>query len=97
MTHCFFFFFQAEDGIRDLYVTGVQTCALPIYSLVHDAGALKLLLKLFGPARVALGSDYPFPLGESTPGKLIQSLKLTAKEKAQLFSGTACDFLGINP
>src|SRR6266576_2066261 len=28
--HCFFFFFQAEDGIRDLYVTGVQTCALPI-------------------------------------------------------------------
>src|SRR5204862_1101993 len=26
----FYFFFQAEDGIRDLYVTGVQTCALPI-------------------------------------------------------------------
>src|SRR5690349_12130675 len=25
-----YFFFQAEDGIRDLYVTGVQTCALPI-------------------------------------------------------------------
>src|SRR2546427_9222456 len=31
MTHSiFFFFFQAEDGIRDLTVTGVQTCALPI-------------------------------------------------------------------
>src|SRR2546430_6861615 len=30
----FFFFFQAEDGIRDLTVTGVQTCALPISSLV---------------------------------------------------------------
>src|SRR5260370_26920356 len=27
----FFFFFQAEDGIRDSSVTGVQTCALPIY------------------------------------------------------------------
>src|SRR5688572_32360987 len=27
----FFFFFQAEDGIRDLTVTGVQTCALPIF------------------------------------------------------------------
>src|SRR6267378_6317386 len=27
---CWIFFFQAEDGIRDLYVTGVQTCALPI-------------------------------------------------------------------
>src|SRR3989440_9505829 len=30
--HCYFFFFQAEDGIRDLIVTGVQTCALPIYT-----------------------------------------------------------------
>src|SRR5690349_4345603 len=28
--HIKVFFFQAEDGIRDLYVTGVQTCALPI-------------------------------------------------------------------
>src|SRR5688572_31127591 len=30
-----FFFFQAEDGIRDLTVTGVQTCALPIWWRVH--------------------------------------------------------------
>src|SRR2546422_6522343 len=29
---CFFFFFQAEDGIRDVAVTGVQTCALPIFA-----------------------------------------------------------------
>src|SRR2546430_8858725 len=32
-----FFFFQAEDGIRDLTVTGVQTCALPIYRQWHPA------------------------------------------------------------
>src|SRR2546427_6485710 len=31
MLFVFFFFFQAEDGIRDLTVTGVQTCALPIW------------------------------------------------------------------
>src|SRR5690606_40246237 len=31
----FFFFFQAEDGIRDFHVTGVQTCALPICSGTH--------------------------------------------------------------
>src|SRR5205807_9013809 len=30
LVFCFFFFFQAEDGIRDYKVTGVQTCALPI-------------------------------------------------------------------
>src|SRR3989454_9327847 len=37
----FFFFFQAEDGIRDYKVTGVQTCALPIYSshlVISDGG-----------------------------------------------------------
>src|SRR5690606_39959412 len=28
---CFYFFFQADDGIRDFHVTGVQTCALPIW------------------------------------------------------------------
>src|SRR2546429_1664779 len=33
----FFFFFQAEDGIRDVAVTGVQTCALPISSLSASA------------------------------------------------------------
>src|SRR5690606_40627360 len=31
------FFFQAEDGIRDFHVTGVQTCALPIYAHLREA------------------------------------------------------------
>src|SRR6266496_5332862 len=35
-----FFFFQAEDGIRDLYVTGVQTCALPISSKAEETEIL---------------------------------------------------------
>src|SRR2546427_6841807 len=34
------FFFQAEDGIRDLTVTGVQTCALPIFSNAFADGAM---------------------------------------------------------
>src|SRR5256885_11035645 len=38
---CLFFFFQAEDGIRDYKVTGVQTCALPI-SFKHYSRALQL-------------------------------------------------------
>src|SRR5207244_9164708 len=43
--YCFFFFFQAEDGIRDDLVTGVQTCALPIskrWSNLHR-GCLRTL------------------------------------------------------
>src|SRR2546430_3538570 len=44
---CFFFFFQAEDGIRDLTVTGVQTCALPIFvnnarDAMPEGGVLRL-------------------------------------------------------
>ncbi len=67
-------------------------------SLVHDPDALKLLLRFFGAKRVALGSDYPFPLGERHPGKLIESMKdLSAKDKTQLLSGTAREFLGLNP
>src|SRR3712207_4299949 len=37
-SHFFFFFFQAEDGIRDIGVTGVQTCALPIFTRSSTAG-----------------------------------------------------------
>ena len=64
-------------------------------SLVHDADALRMLLKLFGAQRVALGSDYPFPLGETKPGQLIESMKLSGKEKARVLSGTAREFLGL--
>src|SRR6266545_5121393 len=39
-----FFFFQAEDGIRDKLVTGVQTCALPICAAVSGLGMLLLVL-----------------------------------------------------
>src|SRR6266478_8318553 len=41
----FSFFFQAEDGIRDLTVTGVQTCALPIY---RRAGGNRVALEIEG-------------------------------------------------
>src|SRR3712207_9310773 len=39
-SHCVFFFFQAEDGIRDIGVTGVQTCALPISPSRSPSGAV---------------------------------------------------------
>src|SRR5438270_8913246 len=40
LNYYFFFFFQAEDGIRDLTVTGVQTCALPISNICAEANIL---------------------------------------------------------
>ena len=65
-------------------------------SLVHDADAVKLLIKVFGAERVALGSDYPFPLGEAEPGKLIESItELSTKEKSQVLFETAREFLAL--
>jgi aminocarboxymuconate-semialdehyde decarboxylase len=75
---------------------GTQPAHFFVDSLVHDADALRMLVKLFGAERVALGSDYPFPLGEAHPGRLIESIKeFSSKEKARLLSETASEFLGI--
>src|SRR5690606_41118369 len=42
IVYCYFFFFQAEDGIRDFHVTGVQTCALPILASVRSLSLARL-------------------------------------------------------
>jgi aminocarboxymuconate-semialdehyde decarboxylase len=64
-------------------------------SLVHDARALRYLIDLMGADRVALGSDYPFPLGENRPGALIDSMAdLSPTDRARLLRGTAREFLG---
>jgi aminocarboxymuconate-semialdehyde decarboxylase len=65
-------------------------------SLVHDADALRFLVKLLGADRIALGSDYPFPLGEAVPGNLIESMDdLSADVRQRLLAGTALEFLGL--
>src|SRR5256886_6475767 len=54
----FFFFFQAEDGIRDLTVTGVQTCALPISSSSVAAVCRRSWNRIVGrPARFSSGRN----------------------------------------
>lgn len=66
-------------------------------SLVHDADMLRLLLKQIGAERIALGSDYPFPLGEAEPGRLIETMDdLPLATKQRLLSGTALEFLGVD-
>jgi aminocarboxymuconate-semialdehyde decarboxylase len=65
-------------------------------SLVHDADMLRYLIRLVGAERIALGSDYPFPLGEPVPGALIESLtELPTAMRERMLAGTALEFLGI--
>src|SRR2546430_8529350 len=61
-----FFFFQAEDGIRDLTVTGVQTCALPI-SAVSAAALTVLLTACASSARRAPQPAERIPLPAPVP------------------------------
>ncbi|MFM1745740.1 MAG: hypothetical protein RLZZ630_1677 [Bacteroidota bacterium] len=65
-------------------------------TLVHDPMMLDFLVKLMGPERLALGTDYPFPLGELEPGKLINSMPYDDKVKERLFSGSALEWLGMD-
>lgn len=66
-------------------------------SLVHDERTLKNLIEVFGADRIALGTDYPFPLGELVPGALIESMTgLDAGTREQLLWRTALEWLGKN-
>jgi len=64
-------------------------------SLVHDPLMLRYLLELMGPERIALGSDYPFPLGELEPGRLIREMALDSDVTERLLHGTALEWLGL--
>src|SRR5688572_31935675 len=57
-----FFFFQAEDGIRDLTVTGVQTCALPIFTVqitFNPEGVAKVAVAERGETSHSSFVDHP--------------------------------------
>jgi aminocarboxymuconate-semialdehyde decarboxylase len=87
-----------QNHPRSYLAHGDAPARFYVDSLVHDADALRMLLRLFGPKRVALGSDYPFPLGESRAGDLIDSMaELTSEQRSFLLSGTARDFLRLSP
>lgn len=67
-------------------------------SLVHDADALRFLVKLVGAKRIALGSDYPFPLGEARPGALVESMEdLSEEQREQILYRSALELLDIDP
>jgi aminocarboxymuconate-semialdehyde decarboxylase len=65
-------------------------------SLVHEADVLRYLIKLIGSDKIALGTDYPFPLGELVPGELINSMPdLSQEVKENLLGNSAFQWLNI--
>jgi aminocarboxymuconate-semialdehyde decarboxylase len=65
--------------------------------LVHDDDTFHFLLKMFGPDKIAMGSDFPFPLGDLEHGKFIELMKeLSEETKLKLLRNTALEWLGID-
>ncbi|MBK9141061.1 MAG: amidohydrolase [Candidatus Melainabacteria bacterium] len=62
-------------------------------SLVHDERVLKFLIETLGEDAIALGTDYPFPLGELEPGALIESASISEKTKRKLLCENALVWL----
>lgn len=64
-------------------------------SLVHEPAMLQYMIDLFGSNRIALGSDYPFPLGEHHPGQMIESMKLSPEVQGNLLADSALEWLAL--
>jgi aminocarboxymuconate-semialdehyde decarboxylase len=63
-------------------------------TLVHDPAVLRTIVDLVGADRVALGTDYPFPLGEQRPGETIEAVRgLSPDQRAALYARAALAFL----
>lgn len=65
-----------------------------IDALVHDPKALDFVIDIMGQEHICMGSDYPFPLGEHHPGKLIESMGYTTELKDKLLFRNAMKWLG---
>ncbi|KAI9216836.1 2-amino-3-carboxymuconate-6-semialdehyde decarboxylase [Blastocladiella britannica] len=68
---------------------------LYIDSLVHDLDTLKFVIQKIGASHIMLGSDYPFPLGEHHPGKMIEESDLDDETKQAILYKNAATFLNL--
>lgn len=64
-------------------------------SLVHEPAMLQYMIDLMGADSIALGSDYPFPLGEHHPGEMIEAMGLDAATQDLLLAGSALRWLDL--
>ena len=65
-------------------------------SLVHEPKMLDFIVDMMGEDKICLGTDYPFPLGELEPGKLINEMSYTNTKKSKLLAENALNWLGLN-
>jgi aminocarboxymuconate-semialdehyde decarboxylase len=84
---------QIQSTINPLSYLG----KIYVDSLVHDSDTLKFLIAKMKPNRIILGSDYPFPLGEHAPGRMVEEMEdLSEDVKEMILYKNALEFLNMN-
>lgn len=84
-------------AVDNPYSPGKYINQIYVDSILHDPQMLDYVINLMGANRIALGSDYPFPLGELEPGKMIKTHIENPDTRAQLLSKTALEWLRLSP
>src|SRR5687768_18440400 len=76
------FFFQAEDGIRDVAVTGVQTCALPISGSLDTAAKIDAFSRIWTPQANTAGTAFAGgTTSQSFPSTMIDTISGTSRSE----------------
>lgn len=66
-------------------------------SITHDAELTRYILSKVGPQKMAMGSDYPFPLGDLEIGAYLETMGLNDKDKAWIYHKSALEWLDLDP
>jgi aminocarboxymuconate-semialdehyde decarboxylase len=64
-------------------------------TVVHDVRVLKFVIEMMGTERLMMGSDMPFPIGDTEPAKIVAGAKLTAEQTASINGGLAAKLFGL--
>ena len=65
-------------------------------TLTADPDVIAYNISVLGLKSIMLGSDYPFPLGEQHPGKMVENMDLSEQDKRAIYAGNAFDWLGVD-
>jgi len=81
---------------KDSLADPQQALSLLYYdSLLHDPAALQFLIESVGSARIMLGSDMPFPIGDPAPLDIFDGLRISASQKQDMLCGVAKTLFGL--
>eukprot|EP01064_Diplonema_japonicum_P033589 TRINITY_DN6660_c3_g1_i1.p1 TRINITY_DN6660_c3_g1~~TRINITY_DN6660_c3_g1_i1.p1 ORF type:complete len:500 (+),score=158.20 TRINITY_DN6660_c3_g1_i1:45-1544(+) len=90
---------DAKEGPMTYLKTPERSARFWVDTLTHDAEAMRFLVEKMGEDRIVMGSDYPFPLGEWVPGRMIEELDgagWTEERREKILSKNFFEFMNMD-